>query len=171
MGVSIIVAVDSDGVIGSTNSINNKLLWDIPEDLIRFKELTMDNFIVGGRVTLESIGKILLRRETIMLSNTKSTLFNKPVHVIGDLNDLKILHTDREFFIIGGASVYKQALDLGIVDTIYLTRIYNRYNGDIYFPLNNPDPAEWEKVDTSEHIYSEEEDCFFKFITYKSRAK
>ncbi|MES2203175.1 MAG: dihydrofolate reductase [Patescibacteria group bacterium] len=130
--VSIVVAIGKNRELGK----NGQLLWHIPEDMKRFKTLTMGHPVIMGRKTFESIPpkfRPLPGRTNIVLSRT--TLANPGVIVVGSLEDAlvkaKELDTE-EVHIGGGAEIYKQALPF--VDRLYLTLIDAEADADTYFP-------------------------------------
>lgn len=128
MYISAIVAHSQNMVIGG----NNKLLWNLPEDLKRFKKITMGSPIVMGRKTFESIGKPLTGRENIIL--TKNTDFKAEGCFI--YNNISEIITDYknsgEIFIIGGGEIYE--LFFPYIQRLYVTVVDGIYDGDTYFP-------------------------------------
>lgn len=126
--INIIVAVAQNGVIGH----NGRLPWKLPKDMARFKELTMEGVVIFGKKTFEEFGKPLTGRENIVLS--KSTRHIDGVKVFGGLDTaLEYAKTlDKEIFICGGESVYKEAMD--IADRLYITYIHKSFDGDRHFP-------------------------------------
>jgi len=134
---SIIAAVSEDNVIGNRNT----LPWRIPEDLARFKALTLGHTLVMGRKTFESIGRPLPGRTTLVL--TRRGDFAVPgVLVAHDRDAAVALAPGAHVFVAGGAEVYAQFLPL--VTRMYLTRVDGIYQGDTYFP--SFDAAEWTLV-------------------------
>jgi dihydrofolate reductase len=140
MGLSLIVAMAKNHVIG----IKNDLPWHIPADLKRFKELTKGKPCIMGRNTFESIvariKKPLPDRPNIVIS--KSGFSAKGIEVLTGLDEAithaKTKYPETEIMIIGGASVYEQAID--IVDRMYLTIVEIEPDGDAFFPeLHCPD--------------------------------
>lgn len=128
--ISIIAAVAENLAIGDSN----KLLWDIPEDLKRFKNLTTGHPIIMGRKTFESIGRSLPNRTNIIVSRDKDFNVNGCLvcHSLDEaLKEAKQIE-QNEVFIIGGGQIYHQAIDF--VDKLYLTLVENKYNADTYFP-------------------------------------
>ena len=117
--------------------LNNKLPWDIPDDLKRFSKITKgcgNNAIIMGRNTYESIGMILPRRFNIVLSTTQK---NQGVETCETLESAIALCKVKKFdniFIIGGQSVYEEALKKNIVHKIYATEINKEYICDRFFP-------------------------------------
>lgn len=129
--VSLIVALGArTRAIGSGNA----LLWRIPEDLKRFKELTLGHPVIMGRRTYESIGKPLPNRTNIVLSDAPMSHPDEVVVCtsLGEaLEQARATHTD-EVFVIGGGSVYAQTID--DADRLYLTLVDDDAPGDTFFP-------------------------------------
>jgi dihydrofolate reductase len=128
MKINIIAAMAKNRVIGKDNAIP----WSLPEDLRRFKELTMNKIVVMGRKTFESIGKDLPGRRIVVLSKNKN--FSAPnAEVFYDIKELlEYFKNEPEIFIAGGGEVYKQFLPKA--DFIYLTLIDKNFDGDTRFP-------------------------------------
>ena len=125
--ISIIAAIGKNNELG----LNNDLIWHLPNDLKFFKEKTLNQNIVMGYNTFVSLGRILPNRKHIVLSFEKVRL---PLEVIqfNNLEDLNNYIKDKDVFIIGGASMYKQFIDKA--DKLYLTEIDNTHKADVYFP-------------------------------------
>lgn len=133
--LSIIVAADLSGGIG----YENKLLYNISDDLKRFKELTTGHKIVMGRKTQESLPNgYLPNRENIVLSKSYPLHYrcDGKVYCTKDINSLieNYQDSEEEVFIIGGASIYEQLLPYA--NKIYLTRIHDNSIADSYFDFN-----------------------------------
>lgn len=136
--VKIIAAVAANNVIGK----GDELPWHLPSDLKRFKRLTEGNIVIMGRKTYDSImkrnGKPLPNRINIVVSRTMSYASARGVWVTDDLikavqlAEMMKINREREIFVIGGASVYKQAIP--IASEILLTKIHKSYDGDVLFP-------------------------------------
>ena len=154
--ISIIVAIARKNVIGGDNA----LLWNIKEDLRRFREITSNHTVIMGRKTYESIGRPLPNRRNVVItrSNVKfegCETFNSFEKAIK-----KYSKKGEEIFIIGGAEIYKQALPLA--DKLYLTRVHNvEYKGDAYFPKY--DKKEWKIVYSKKYNRGEEYENSFTF--------
>lgn len=134
--ISIIVAMDDKRGIGK----NNKLPWHIPEDLKRFRRLTSQHTIIMGRKTFESIlsytGKPLPNRINMVITRNpdfraEGVSINTSLEEA--LSEAKE-NEQSEIFIIGGAQIFQQAVDMGVVDRIYLTKVEGDYNADTFFP-------------------------------------
>lgn len=156
MKISIIVAVSENNVIGC----NGKIPWHIPEDLGHFKELTLSHHILMGRKTFESIGRPLPGRINLVVS---SNLKYKPegVNVFSTTQEA-IEHAkyfgERELMVIGGESIYKEVLPMA--DTIYLTKIGKRYEGNVRFPEINKE--DWSVI--SSELHSNNPDFEFQHL-------
>src|SRR3989344_3567649 len=128
--ISIIAAIGKNRELGK----NNKLLWHIPEDLKRFKQLTFGHVIILGRKTYQSIGHTLLNRTNIII--TRNTNFSISGAIITHSLDeaLKIAKQKEkeEIFIIGGGLIYKEAIN--IADKLYLTLVDSTFDADTFFP-------------------------------------
>lgn len=144
--LSIIAAVASNNTIGN----NNKLPWHFKEDFDFFKKMTMNNVVIMGSNTFESIGnKPLSNRINIIVS--RKTTFNVRDDCYYSTNLENAIELgkafNRQIFIIGGEQVYKASLPL--VDTLYITHIKADYKGDTFFPVLNK--AEWSLEVLEEH--------------------
>lgn len=128
MTISIIVAMDRNGVIGKQGD----LPWHFPEDLEYFREKTMGKYVIMGQNTYRSIDTDLKGRKTIVLSRNHDWELNsgQVAHSIEEA--LSIPDKQEEVFIAGGESVYRQFLSKA--DKLYITEIDEEFEGDSYFP-------------------------------------
>jgi len=115
-------------VIGARGAIP----WHLPEELKRFKSLTMGHHIVMGRKTYESIGRLLPGRATVIV--TRNPGYRVPGAIIAHSLEeaLAACGADDEIFVIGGAELYAQALPLA--GRLYLTTVEADIPGDTYMP-------------------------------------
>ena len=129
--IYLVAAVSNNGVIG----IENRLPWHFSADLKKFKELTMGSTVIMGRRTFESIGKPLPNRENFVLTGTPSQYqgSGSPKFFSSLRNAVDAAPTEK-VFIMGGESVYKEALKMKEISGIYLTRISKDFPGDVHFP-------------------------------------
>ena len=136
LAINIIVAMDKNGLIGN----GNELPWHIPEDLEYFYKTTVDNIVVMGRKTWESLPKKhkpLKNRDNLVL--TKNTLNdatkynNLWVTSVEEILSIPNKFFSMEVFIIGGAEIYKQFYPH--CDKLYITYVNDTYEGDVYFPI------------------------------------
>ncbi|MEO7523182.1 MAG: dihydrofolate reductase [Ferruginibacter sp.] len=136
--ISLIVAASENNAIGK----DNKLLWNLPNDLKFFKDTTWAMTIIMGRKTYEAIDKPLPGRTNIVV--TKQTGWTaENVWVAKDIDDaLKQAATTncKEIFVIGGGEIYRQSM--GIADRIYMTRVHANFDADTFFP--EMDESKWE---------------------------
>jgi dihydrofolate reductase len=160
--VSLIVAMAKNRVIGA----NNTLPWHLPADLKRFKALTMGHHIVMGRKTYESIGKPLPGRISVVV--TRNADYSVPgVIVVNSLETaLASCGGDREIFIIGGAELYRQAVNLA--DRIYLTEIDAGISGDAYFV--ELDSRQWHEISRDSHAPDEKNRYAYHFVVYDKKT-
>ena len=159
--LSIIVAIAQNNVIGR----DNQLIWHIPDDLKRFKQITTGHTIIMGRKTFESIGRVLPNRKHIVLSkNTKLNIESENVKVLDNVNMLdKYISSEEEAFVIGGDSIYK--LLMPYVTKMYITRIKQDFQGDAYFPEINS--KEWKIISRKPGIKNEENPYDYEYIDYE----
>jgi len=135
--VSLIAALDDSGLIGR----DGVMPWHLPDDLRRFRRLTLGKPVVMGRRTFRSIGHPLSGRRNIVVSRTLSETSGIEVVAVLD-RALEICAGAEEVMIIGGAALYREALPRA--ERLYLTRIAARFEGDTYFPA--VDWSEWRAV-------------------------
>lgn len=127
MMISLIAAHNLQRVIGK----NGAIPWHLPEDLKRFKELTIGNTVLMGRRTFESIGKILPERRNIILSRRSASI--ESAEIFSSIRHaLDSCAPNEHVFIIGGGEVFEQTLS--IADELKLTVVNTREEGDVYFP-------------------------------------
>lgn len=140
--IGIIAAVDFNGLIG----YDNQIPWHSPEDLKRFKEITVNSTVIMGRKTYESIGKPLPNRKNFILTSNPDKLknLNYSCFIYSSLDDalIKAKKSQENFWIIGGAEIYKQALKSNMVNVIDLTILNGRVDlsdfdesKKVYFPM------------------------------------
>ena len=155
--ISIIVAVAENGVIGS----DNRLPWHLPDDLKRFKALSLGKPIVMGRRTFDSIGRPLPGRANIVISRQPGlTIAGAVVRHSLDAA-LVAAGSVPEIVVIGGAEIFRQVLPR--TNTIHLTRVHARVAGDVLFP--ELDPAKWREAAVEHHAADERHQYAFSFVT------
>ena len=163
MRVSVIVAASANNVIG----IAGGLPWRLPEDLRRFKELTMGKPMLMGRLTYESIGKALPGRRSIVLTRQMDfraedcevvTSVDAAITAAGDV---------AELMVIGGGNIYGQLLPES--ERIYLTRVHTNIEGDVFFPEINP--ADWRSTGTENFPVTADRQYGFSFETLERLSR
>lgn len=129
--VSVIVAIQSrDNAIGRKSG---ELLFRIPDDLKRFKALTMGHPIIMGRKTHESIGKALPGRANIVVTRNPDFKSDGCITATSIEEAIKMAsELSQEIFIVGGGEIYKQALPYA--DRLLLTLVEGDEKGDVFFP-------------------------------------
>lgn len=158
--ISIIVNIAANSAIG----FENKLLYWLPNDMKRFRQLTTGNTIIMGRLTFESLPKGALpnRRNIVLSRNSQAQFIGAETY--GNLEDaLAHCSNDEEIYIIGGATLYRQAIHLA--DRLCITRVDNTpKRADTYFP--DIDPNEW-KVESITDFPADEKHAYpYQFIDY-----
>lgn len=135
MIVTLIAAMAENRVMGR----NGHLPWQLPEDLARFRRLTMGHPLIMGRKTFEGIGRPLPGRTTMVLSRQPGYRADGcPVFdSLGGALEAAAATGAPEVFICGGSDVYRQALHLA--RRIQLTLVHGNYEGDVSFPHIPPD--------------------------------
>ena len=161
--ISIICALADNRAIG----FENRLLFHLRADLQRFKSLTTGHTIIMGRKTFESFPKGALpnRRNVVLSRNAQFQAEN--AEVFPSLEEaLKACRDDDKIFIIGGASVYAEALPLA--DELLLTHVHAiPENADAFFPEFSP--SEWRLVQTENHSADEQNEADFSFSDYERK--
>lgn len=160
--VSIIVAISDNGGIG----FENKLLYWLPNDLKRFKALTTGHTIIMGRKTFESLPKgALPNRRNVVLSRQEGLQIEN-AEVYPTLEEALSQCKDEDCFIIGGASVYAQALPLA--DRLFITEVDDTTKeADTFFP--EIDKETW-KVVAREDFPTDEKHAYpYSFVDYERR--
>ena len=154
--ITIIAAIGENNELG----LDNKLIWDIKEDLKRFKKLTTGHSIIMGRKTFESISKALPGRLNIVLTKNKNFKF-KNVSTASNIHEaIELTKDDEQPFIIGGSEIY--SLFINMAQTIELTRVHNNFKADTFFPDINF--GKWNKIYEEKFNF---DNLPYSFITYK----
>ena len=156
MKIKLIVAYGKNNQIG----LNNKLLWHIPEDFKKFKELTSGHTIIMGRNTFESLPNILPNRHHIVITSKNLPLQDNLQYATSLEHAIKLAESNNvdNVWIIGGAQIYNKAIQEDIVDEYYLSQV--NYDGPADTFLNH--------IDTTNYILSEQEE-FVEYITDKGK--
>lgn len=155
-GLSLIVAMDRNRVIGRDGA----LPWHLPDDLKRFRKLTLGNPIIMGRRTHDSIGRPLPGRRNLVLSRDPG--FRAPgCEVFASLDAaLCALPAAAPAAVIGGAALYREALPLAQI--LYLTLVEADVDGDVHFP--DFDTNAWHETAREQHAADERHAYPFSFV-------
>lgn len=154
--LSLIVAIAQNNVIG----VNNTLPWHLPEDLKRFRALTMGHHIIMGRKTFESLGRLLPGRTTVIV--TRNPKFSVEGAIVVHSLDaaIKACGDDAEAFLIGGAELYEQGMQYA--QKLYMTEIDLAVDGDAFFP--QWDHQIWLEASREQHL--SENGLSYCYVTY-----
>lgn len=151
--LSLLVAAAENNVIGR----ENQLPWHLPNDLKYFKNVTWGMPILMGRKTFDSIGKPLPGRKSIVITRNKEWNHDnvEVVHSVEAAIQLAKQEDVKEIFVIGGAEIFKTSFEKA--DRIYLTRVHQPVEGDVYFPTI--DEATWSLV-SSKYCEADEKNAY-----------
>ena len=140
----MVVAMTADRVIG----LNGDMPWHIPEDLKHFRRVTMGHAIIMGRVTHESIGRALPRRQNIVITRQQDATFDgcDVVNTLDAAISMAREAGDDEPRIVGGGAIY--ALAMPLATKLFITEVDMDVAGDTFFP--NHDPDEWTEIERRE---------------------
>ena len=142
MIISLVVAASHNNVIGK----DNRLVWNLPDDMRHFKNVTWGMPVVMGRKTFESFKRPLPGRKNIVLSKQKDLKIDGAI-VVNSMKDAEMLVKEmdvKEMMVIGGGEIYK--LYYPKANNIYITRVDTVIEGDTTFPVI--DEKEWNLAST-----------------------
>ena len=160
--LSIIVAIAENNAIGK----DNNLLWRLPKDLARFKEITSteSKTLIMGRKTFESLPKVLPgRRHIILTKNPDFKIEDQNVLIIHSLEELNLqINAPEEYFVIGGGEIY--SLLLPYTSKMYITEVHKNFEAHAYFPQF--DKTNWEVVHRSQEYVDENSNLSYSYVNY-----
>lgn len=169
MKLAVVVAMAENRVIGA----NNTLPWHLPEDLKRFKDITMGHPMIMGRLTFDSIGRALPGRKTIVVTRDPNWRGPEGVLVAHDLDsarkcaevEAKSMGVER-VMVVGGANIYVQLLP--VCNELYVTEVHTSVDGDAVFPVITS--SGWTEL-SREKFESEVPDSLaYSFVLYQKNA-
>lgn len=161
---TIVVAKAKNNAIGK----DNDLLWRLPDDFKFFKNVTLDHFVILGRKTFDSLPGLLPRRTFVIVTRQKD--YQAPeghfvVHSLEEAFALCQVQKQEEVFVIGGGIIYKDSIDKGLVDKMYITEVDAEIDGaDTFFPEYDKD--NWNETAREHHATDERHKYAFDFVTY-----
>lgn len=158
--ISLIAAIGKNNELGK----NNTLVWSMPADMKFFKETTSGHPVIMGRKTFESIGKPLPGRKNIII--TRDNDYKKDgIETVHSLKEaLALVNSNDEAFIIGGAEIFKQAME--IADRLYITHVEAEdKDADTFFP--EIIPILWNETSHIEHKADEKNPFAYTFSIYE----
>lgn len=163
--ITLIAAAAENNSLGK----NNAMIWHLPDDFKRFKQLTSGHFIILGRKTYESLDGPLPNRKHIIITrqeNYADKLDASCCQVVDSIEAaLAQLPSEEENFVIGGGEIYKLALPFA--DKIELTRVHDSFDADAYFPVINPE--EWNLMHEEFHPKDERHKIDFTYQTFEKK--
>lgn len=161
MTLTLIAAAAENNALGK----DNDLVWHLPDDFKRFKQITSGHYIIMGRKTFESFPKPLPNRTHVIISRQKDYTAEGCI-VVNSLDDaIAACPQDEEVFIIGGGEIYRQSIERA--DKIELTRVHTSVEADAFFP--EIDSNEWELVNEDYHPKDDRHKFDFTYKTYIKR--
>lgn len=153
--IILIAAAAENNALGK----DNRLLWHLPDDFKRFKQLTTGHHIIMGRKTFESFPKPLPNRTHVIITRQQYDAPEGCIVVDSLEKAIAVCPEGEDAFVIGGGEIYKLAMPAA--DKIDLTRVHTTLDADTFFPAI--DPAEWELVGSEFHPEDERHAYGFTF--------
>lgn len=157
----LIAAVAENNALGK----NNDLLWHLPNDFKRFKEVTSGHHIIMGRKTFESFPKPLPNRTHIIITRQKDFKYEGCIVVQNIEKAIEACPKNEAVYIIGGGEIYAQSIHLA--DQLDITRVHHSFDADVYFP--EIDSETWELTSETFHPKDEKHLFDFTFQTFVRR--
>lgn len=156
--ITLIAAAAENNALGKDNA----LLWHLPDDFKRFKEITTGHHIIMGRKTFESFPKLLPNRTHVIITRQKGYAPEGCIVVDSMENAIAACPKDEDIFIIGGGEIYN--LGMPFADIIELTRVHGSFEADAFFPEINRN--QWELISEEYHPTDEKHKVDFSFQTF-----
>lgn len=155
----IIAAMSENQVIGQ----NNQLPWHLPDEWEHFRKVTGGKAFIQGRKSYEAADALHSSHKNIVLSRSRNLENTDKTQYASDLQaGIALLHDENEVFVLGGASVFEQALPF--MEKLYLTIVHTTIEGDAYFPKINW--KEWELISSEFHPTDERHKYAFSMNLY-----
>jgi dihydrofolate reductase len=159
--ITIIAAIAHNNALGK----DNDLIWYLPGDLKRFKNITSGHHILMGRNTFESIGKPLPNRTTIIITRNEN-YFKDGCLITNSLEEaIALAKEDEEIYIIGGAQIYTYAIENNLVDALDITLVHHEFEADVFFP--EIDAKIWKEVSREDFKADEKNKFDYSFVSYR----
>jgi dihydrofolate reductase len=156
--LALVFAVARNGTIG----VEGRLPWRLPDDLRRFRELTLGHAVIMGRRTWDSLPRALPQRQNIVVTRDRSFRANGADIVHSLPEALERVALPAPVFCIGGAELYRLALPHA--DRLYLTEIARDFEGDV--KIERPDPAQWREIAREPGRLDGPDGFDYAFVTY-----
>ena len=162
--ITLIAAIGINNELGK----DNDLIWHLPADLKRFKKVTSGHYILMGRNTFESIGKPLPNRTSVIITRNRN-YFKDGCLIANSLEEaIGLVDNNEDAFIIGGAQIYKQALESNLVDKLDITKVHQKFEADVFFP--EIDLNIWEEISREDFKADEKNKYDFSFLSYSKKS-
>jgi dihydrofolate reductase len=159
--IIMIAAAAENNALGK----DNKMLWHLPDDFKRFRQLTTGHYIIMGRKTFESLPKLLPGRIHVVISRQKDFQPQDCIVVENMEAALAVIPLNEDGYVIGGGEIYRLALPF--TEKIELTRVLHNFKADTFFP--EIDVLEWQLIETEYHSKDEKHAYDFIFETWLRR--
>jgi dihydrofolate reductase len=156
--ITLIAAVAENNALGK----DNQLLWHLPDDFKRFKNITTGHYIIMGRKTFESFPKPLPNRTHVIITRQKEFSYDNCIVVDSLQKAITVCQPAEETFIIGGGEIYTQSIE--IADKLDITKVHHSFGADTFFP--KIDMNKWKLVSAEFHPKDEKHSFDFTFETY-----
>jgi dihydrofolate reductase len=153
--IILIAAAAENNALGK----DNQLLWHLPDDFKRFKQVTTGHHIIMGRKTFESFPKPLPNRTHVVITRQKNYQPDGCIVVDSLQKAIAACPKNQDSFVIGGGEIYKLAMP--VADKIDLTRVHTTLDADTFFP--EIDPGQWRLVMSEFHAKDERHAYDFTF--------
>ena len=160
--LAIVAAVARNGVIG----VDNRLPWRLPDDLKRFRALTVGHTVIMGRRTWESLRGPLVDRQNIVVTRNRDYRASGAETTVSLSEAIARATRPGPVFCIGGEKLFEEVLP--IADTLYMTEIDREFFGDVRFPPF--DRSAWREVAREAHVLTGEGGFDYAFVTYRRIA-
>lgn len=157
--ITIIAAIANNNVLGK----NNQLIWHLPADLKQFKQTTLGHYVIMGRKTFESLGKVLPNRKNIIITTNKHFVAKDCIIAHSLSEALTFAQADANPFILGGANIYQQAI--AVADVLDLTFIHHDFDGDVFFP--KIDKKIWKETAHQDFKADEKNKFDYSFVRFE----
>ncbi|MGQ3678452.1 dihydrofolate reductase [Tenacibaculum discolor] len=160
--ITLIAAIAKNNALGK----DNDLIWYLPADLKRFKKVTTGHPILMGRNTFESIGKPLPNRTSIIITRNNNYFIDGCL-IANSIEQAIELVEGNDAFVIGGAQIYKEALEQNLVDRLDITVLHHEFEADAFFP--KIDMNIWKEVAREDFKADEKNKYDYSFVSYEKR--
>lgn len=163
---TIVVAKAANNAIGK----DNDLLWRLPDDFKFFKQTTLDHVVILGRKTFDSLPGMLPRRIFVIITRQANYKAPEGHYAVSSLEEAfelcEVQRQEKEVYIIGGGTIYKESIVKGFVDKMLITEVDAEIEGaDTFFP--EFEKTEWKETERIHHSIDEKHQFAFDFVTYE----